>query len=784
MDGTHARSKPATVGEEAPARAADPVCGMQVEPAKAAHSCEHEGRRYFFCAAGCLRRFQEDPAAYVRREPGSSPGTRAKPAAGIYTCPMHPEIRQDGPGTCPKCGMALEPLIASTEENPELADMRRRFKVAAVLTAPLVLIAMARHVPGIDFDRLVPSRTLDLVELALATPVVLWAGWPFFVRGLESLGLGGGKASPNMFTLISLGVGAAYLASVLAVLAPGIFPPSFRHTGGRVPVYFESAAVVVALVLLGQVLELRARSRTGEAVRALLDLAPKTARRVRQGGAEEDVPLEEVRIGDRLRVRPGEKVPVDGAVLDGGSAVDESMISGEPVPVAKEAGAPVTGGTLNGSGSFTMRAERVGAETVLARIVALVAQAQRTRAPAQALADRVSRWFVPAVAAVALISFGLWALKGPEPRLAHALLSLVSVLIIACPCALGLATPMSVLIAVGRGAGEGVLFRDAKALEDLAQIELLLVDKTGTLTEGRPALQSVAPSVGWTEKDLLRLAAGLERGSEHPLADAIVGGARARGIEIPPVEGFAAAVGKGVGGRVEGQAVVLGNKRMLDGAGIDVAPLAEHADEMRAGGATVAFVAVDGKLAGLLSIADPIKAGAREAIRELHALGLRLVMVTGDSRATAEAVAHDLAIDEIVAEVSPEEKAHVVERRQFQGKLVAMAGDGINDAPALAKADVGIAMGTGSDIAIESAEVTLVKGDLAGIGRARRLSAETSRNMQQNLFLAIVYNAVCVPIAAGILYPKFGITLSPMIAAAAMSASSISVIWNALRLRK
>jgi Cu+-exporting ATPase len=554
--------------------------------------------------------------------------------------------------------------------------------------------------------------------------------------------------------------------------------------GGSVPTYFESAAVVVALVLLGQVLELRARAATGASIRALLELAPKTARRIGAGGVEEDVPLARVAVGDRLRVRPGERVPVDGAVEEGSSSVDESMVTGEPIPVEKQVGARVTGGTMNGSGTFAMRAERVGSDTMLARIVALVAEAQRTRAPVQAVVDKVSRWFVPAVAAVAVLTFGGWALMGPEPRLANALVNSVSVLIIACPCALGLATPMSILIAVGRGAREGVLFRDAEALEILGQVELLMIDKTGTLTAGKPVLESTAPAAGWTEADLVRLAAAVERGSEHPLAAAIVAGARERGIEIPGVEGFAAVSGKGVRGTVEGKAVAFGNKRLMEEIGIDVEPLAARADELRSEGATAAFVAVDGKLAGLLSVADPVKPGAREAIRELRAMGLRLIMVTGDSRATAEAVAHDLSIDEVVAEVLPEEKVHVVERRQFQGKLVAMAGDGINDAPALAKANVGIAMGTGTDVAIESAGVTLVKGDLRGIARARRLSIETTKNIQQNLFLAFAYNIVCVPVAAGILYPKFGIVLSPMIAAAAMSVSSVSVIGNALRLRK
>jgi Cu+-exporting ATPase len=756
-------------------KAVDPVCGMTVDPARTRFTAEHGGEKFHFCTEGCLRRFREDPARFVRPKPAPAPA-----AAGLFTCPMHPEVVRSGPGSCPKCGMALEAVLPDSRENPELADMRRRFLGAAVLTVPLVLVAMARHFPGLSPERFAPARTIDLLELALSTPVVLWGGWPFFVRGARSIV----EKSPNMFTLIALGVGAAWITSLAAVLVPGSFPASFRTEGGGAPVYFESAAVIVALVLLGQVLELKARSATGAALRELLGLAPKTARRVRADGAEEDVPLGDVRLGDRLRVRPGEKVPVDGVVEGGSSAVDESMVSGEPIPVEKTAGARVTGGTANGTGTFTMRAEAVGADTMLARIVAQVAEAQRSRAPVQAVADKVSRWFVPVVAAISAVTFVLWASHGPEPRLAQALLNAVSVLIIACPCALGLATPMSIRIAVGRGAREGVLFRDAEAVEVLGQVELLMVDKTGTLTEGRPKLESVSPVAGVDERELLRLAAAVEKGSEHPLADAIVRGAIERGIEVPPAEGFAAVAGKGVRATIEKKPVALGNRRWLEDLGIDAEPLAAQADDLRGEGATVAFVAVDGKLAGLVAIADPVKAGAREAIRELHALGLRLIMVTGDGRATAEAVAHHLAIDEVVAEVLPEEKAHVVERRQFQGKLVAMAGDGINDAPALAKADVGIAMGTGADVAIESAGVTLVKGDLRGLVRARRLSVEANRNIQQNLFFAFAYNAVCVPVAAGILYPKLGIVLSPMIAAAAMSLSSVSVIGNALRLRR
>ena len=763
----------------------DPVCGMQVAPGPDALQSEHEGRRYWFCCASCLQRFQAEPERFLAPKTiRISSATPRRDGAGSYTCPMHAEIRQDGPGACPKCGMALEPLVpprgGSGEHDPELASMRARLKFAAALTVPLVLLAMARHLPWLHLhDRFAP-RTLDLVELALSTPVVLWAGWPFFVRGARSIA----AKSPNMFTLISLGVAAAWVSSLVLVAAPGLLPDALRLEGGGVPVYFETAAAVVTLVLVGQVLELRARQSTGSAIRALLDLAPPTARILHGDGREEDVPLGTVAPGDLLRVRPGEKIPVDGRVEQGASAVDESMITGEPIPVEKRPGDPVTGGTMNASGVLAVRAQRVGAETVLARIVAHVVEAQRSRAPAQDLADKVSAWFVPAVVAVSAIAFVAWWTSGPEPRLAHALMSAISVLVIACPCALGLATPMSVLVAIGRGAHEGVLFRDAEAIEVLGRVEVLLVDKTGTLTEGKPKLVSATPADGFEEEELVRLAAAVEKGSEHPLASAILAGARERGIDAPAVDAFAAVPGKGVRGTVGGREVLLGNRRLFEDANLPLGALSERADELRAEGATVAFVAVDAKPAGLLAIADRPRAGAREAVRALHALGLRLVMVTGDSRATAEAVAHDLAIDEVVAEVLPEEKAKVVERRQFSGKLVAMAGDGINDAPALAQADVGIAMGTGTDVAMEAAGVTLVRGDLGALARARRLSVEATRNMQQNLLLAFVYNAVCVPVAAGALYAKLGITLSPTIAAAAMSLSSVSVIGNALRLRR
>ncbi|MFN0008122.1 MAG: heavy metal translocating P-type ATPase [Planctomycetota bacterium] len=759
--------------------AVDPVCGMQVDPASAAHSHEHAGTRYHFCAAACLQRFKADPDRFLRR---SAAPKDEKNAKGIHTCPMHPEVRQEGPGHCPKCGMALEPLVASAadEENPELRDMTRRFLVAAVLTAPILVGAMASHIPGVHLDRLAPHRVLTWAQLALSTPVVLWAGWPFFVRGWRSIV----DRSLNMFTLIALGVGVAWGTSVAAALAPGLFPESFLERGGEAPVYFESAAVIVTLVLLGQVLELRARSRTGAALRELLGLAPKTARRVGPDGSDRDVPIEEIVTGDVLRVRPGEKVPVDGVVLEGTSSVDESMLTGEPIPVEKRGGDALTGGTVNGTGGFTMRTTSVGADTKLARIVALVAEAQRSRAPVQKMADKVSRWFVPAVAAIAVATFASWALLGPEPRLGYALVNAVSVLIIACPCALGLATPMSIMVAVGRGAREGVLFRDAEAIERFEAVDTLFVDKTGTLTEGRPKLRAVVAAEGFAEDEVLRLAASLEKGSEHPLASAIVVGAEERALRTAEARDFASISGKGITGTVDGRRIVLGNRRLMVDSEVEIQPLTEKADDHRGHGATVAFLAVDGKLAGFVAIADPIKAGAREAVRELHALGLKIVMVSGDSRETAEAVAHDLAIDEVVAEVMPEEKSRVVERRQETGKIVAMAGDGVNDAIALAKADIGIAMGTGTDVAMESAGVTLVQGDLRGIARARDISKRTMSNVRQNLTLAFAYNAICIPIAAGALYPKLGLLLSPMIAAAAMSLSSVSVIGNALRLRK
>ena len=724
-------------------------------------------------------------------DPGSCPkcGMALEPA-GIptpatkteWTCPMHPQIVRDGPGNCPICGMALEPRTVSLEEeeNPELTDMTRRFRVSALLSLPLVVIGMGHVIPGDPIGHLIPHAARNFIELVLATPVVLWGGLPFFVRAWQSLV----NRSPNMFTLIGLGVGVAYIDSLAATIAPALFPPSFRDDSGSVGVYFEAAAVIVTLVLLGQVLELRARSRTGAAIRALLSLAPKSARRIRPDGNEEDVPLAEVRAGETLRVRPGEKVPVDGVILEGRSAVDESMITGEPIPVEKNPGDRVTGATVNGTGALVMRAERVGAESLLAQIVRLVADAQRSRAPIQRLADKVAAVFVPAVVLAAVLTFVIWAIWGPQPRMAFAIVNAVAVLIIACPCALGLATPMSIMVAAGRGAAAGVLFKNAEAIEVLREVNTLVVDKTGTLTEGRPALQAVQAVSPFTEAELLRLASGLEQASEHPLAAAVVRGAGERKIQPAHAESFESRTGSGVVGSVEGHDVALGNARLLEEQGVKAEELTKSAETLRAGGATVLLAAVDGRPAGLLAIADPIKASTAEAVRDLREEGLRLVMVTGDNPTTAQTVARTLGLDDVIAEVRPEEKVEVVKRLQGQGRIVAMAGDGINDAPALAQANVGIAMGTGTDVAMESADVTLVKGDLTGIVRARRLSDSTLRNIRQNLFFAFVYNVLGVPIAAGVLYPFFGILLSPIVAAAAMSFSSVSVIGNALRLRR
>ncbi len=706
------------------------------------------------------------------------------PARSVeFTCPMHPEIVRDAPGNCPICGMALEPRTiaapAESEENPELVDMTRRFRVSAVLTAPLILMVMAHDLPGHPFEHVASPTTLRWAELALATPVVLWGGWPFFERAWQSLVF----RSLNMFTLIGLGVSVAFVYSLVATLVPGMFPASFRGVEGLVAVYFEAAAAIVTLVLLGQVLELRARSRTGSAIRALLGLAPKQARRVTPNGPEQDVPLDQVQVGDLLRVRPGEKVPVDGIVTEGTSAVDESMVTGEAMPVEKHPGERVIGATMNTAGSFVMRADRVGAETLLSQIVRMVGEAQRSRAPVQRLADTVSAYFVPAVIAAAVLAFVAWALVGPEPRMAYALVAAVSVLIIACPCALGLATPMSIMVATGKGASVGVLFRNAEAIEVLRQVDTLVVDKTGTLTEGKPTLVAVIPQPGQDEDVVLRLAASLEQGSEHPLASAIVAGAAARAVRLWKSADFQAISGKGVTGTVDGYAVALGNLALLQQLHVDPGPLAARAEELRADGQTVMFVAVDTQPAGLLAVVDPIKSTTVEAIRQLHAEGLKIVMLTGDHRTTAQAVARRLGIDDVVADVLPDQKADAVKRLQAEGRVVAMAGDGINDAPALAQAQVGIAMGTGTDVAMESAGVTLVKGDLTGIIRARRLSRATMANIKQNLFFAFVYNALGVPLAAGVLYPFLGLLLSPMVAAGAMSVSSVSVIANALRLR-
>ncbi len=766
--------------QSAPAAVVDPVCGMTVKADNPRRHL-HDGVTYRFCSDRCLEKFRADPATYLAPAEARPAPPRAAPGAR-YTCPMHPEIIRDAPGSCPICGMALEPLVAAPgdEESPELRGMARRLRWSAALTAPLFVLAMSEMLPGDPLGHALSGSALAWLQLALATPVVLWGGRPFFERGWASIR----TRHLNMFTLIALGTGAAYGYSLVATLAPGLFPASFRGHGGAIAVYFEAAAVIVTLVLLGQVLELRARSRTGAAIRALLSLAPATARRLHDDGAEADVPLSDVVAGDRLRVRPGEKVPVDGVVLEGASAVDESMFTGEPIPVEKGPGDRVVSGTVNGTGTWVMRAERVGSETLLARIVQRVAEAQRSRAPIQRTADVAASWFVPAVLATSVVTFAVWALVGPEPRLAHALVNAVAVLIIACPCALGLATPMSIMVAAGRAAQAGILFKDAEAIEVLRSVDTLVMDKTGTLTEGRPRVTSVLPAAGFDSDTVLRLSAGVERGSEHPLAAAIVAAAADRGWAVAAAEAFEARPGQGVTGRVEGRAVALGNAALLGALGIDAASLLRDAETLRADGQTAMFVAVDGRPAGLVAVADPIKRTTPEAIRTLQADGLRLVMLTGDARTTAEAVARRLGLDEVIAGVQPDAKAEAIERLAAMGHKVAMAGDGVNDAPALARADVGIAMGTGTDVAIESAGVTLVKGDLRGIARARRLSRATIANIRQNLFFAFVYNALGVPIAAGALYPSFGVLLSPVIAAAAMSLSSVSVIANALRLRK
>ena len=769
----------AAVAADSAHKVKDPVCGMMVDPHKTAHKAEHAGRPYYFCSAGCREKFLADPERYL--DPAAAT-ERAEPVpeGTIYTCPMHPEIRQVGPGSCPICGMALEPVLVSLEAGPneELIDMTRRFWIGLVLTLPVFVLEMGGHLLGLD--HLISQRTSNWIQMLLATPVVLWAGWPFFQRGWQSLV----NRSLNMFTLIAMGTGAAWIYSMVATLAPGIFPDQFRQHDGSVAVYFEAAAVITVLVLLGQVLELRARESTSGAIRALLDLAPKTARIIRDDGTEEEVQLDSVHVGDRLRVRPGEKVPVDGEVIEGRSAVDESMVTGESMPVTKEVGAKAIGGTMNQSGALVIEAKKVGRDTMLSQIVQLVAEAQRSRAPIQRLADQVSGWFVPAVILVAVLAFVAWSIWGPEPRFSFGLIAAVSVLIIACPCALGLATPMSIMVGVGRGAQAGVLIKNAEALEHMEKVDTIIVDKTGTLTEGRPAVTAIVPAPGFTEDEALRLAASVERASEHPLALAIVRAAEERGLELAPVADFDSPTGKGALGVVEGKRIPLGNAKFLAEQGVDVAPLADEADRLREDGATAIFMGVDGQVAAIFAIADPVKPTTPEALAALKAQGIRVVMLTGDNWTTARAVARQLGIDEVEAEVLPDQKSAVVQRHKAAGEVVAMAGDGVNDAPALAAADVGIAMGTGNDVAMESAGVTLLKGDLIGIVRARRLSEAVMGNIRQNLFFAFIYNALGVPVAAGVLYPFFGILLSPIIAAAAMALSSVSVIANAARLRK
>jgi Cu+-exporting ATPase len=769
-----AHDTPHPAGDAPPEK--DPVCGMTVRP-DSPHRYTYGGREFLFCGAGCRAKFEADPARYLSPRPAPA----APAGVSEWTCPMHPEVVRSAPGACPICGMALEPKTVSLEEpaNPELKDMRRRLIVSAILIEPLFLMMLGSAFPG-RFHPIASHAVMGWIELLLAAPVVLWGGWPFFVRGWQSVV----SRSPNMFTLIALGVGVAFLYSTVVVVAPGIFPMSFRDAADRVPTYFESAAVIVTLVLLGQVLELRARGNVASALRSLLRLAPATARRLSSDGSESDVALDQVHVGDRLRVRPGGKVPVDGRVLEGRSAVDESLVTGESMPVEKERGSRVVAGTVNGTGSFVMVAEKVGSETLLARIVQLVAEAQRSRAPIQRLADQVSAWFVPAVVAVAVIAFAVWGLVGPEPRMAYAILIAVAVLIIACPCALGLATPMSIMVAAGRGASMGILFRNAEAIETLRAVDTLVVDKTGTLTEGKPRLTRVLTLAGFDEAKVLALAAGLERGSEHPLAAAILAAAADRNVAPAEVQDFTAVTGKGVRGRADGRNVALGNAAMLADLGVAPGAFASEAETYGREGSTVVFLVVDGVGAGLLAIEDPIKPTTPEALAGLAAAGLRVVMVTGDGLAVAEAVARRLGIAEWHAEVLPAHKVDHVRRLQAEGRSVAMAGDGVNDAPALAAANVGIAMGHGTDVAIQSAGVTLVRGDLRGIVRARRLSEATVRNIRQNLFLAFVYNAIGVPVAAGVLYPSIGLLLNPMIAAAAMSFSSVSVIGNALRLRR
>lgn len=754
----------------------DPVCGMTVDPATSKHRFEHHGETFHFCSGGCRTKFAADPAKYLAKDKAPEP---EMPEGTIYTCPMHPDIRQAGPGSCPICGMALEPEIASLETgpNPELADMTRRFWIGGALALPAVVLEMGGHLAG-PHNWIDPTLS-NWIQLVFATPVVFWAGWPFLVRGWQSLL----TRNLNMFTLIAMGTGVAYVYSLIGTVAPQVFPATFRGHEGAVAVYFEAAAVITVLVLLGQVLELRARDATSGAIKALLQLAPKTARRVDAAGGEHEVEIDALHAGDRLRVRPGEKVPVDGIILEGRSSLDESLVTGESMPVTKETGAKVIAGTLNQSGSFIMRADKVGRETLLSQIVQMVADAQRSRAPIQRLADQVAGWFVPTVIAVAIIAFAAWAWFGPEPRLAFGLVAAVSVLIIACPCALGLATPMSIMVGVGRGAHAGVLIKNAEALERMEKIDTLVVDKTGTLTEGKPKVVAIVPAAGFAKDDILRLAASVERASEHPLADAIVRAAKEKQLALGQVEAFDSPTGRGATGKVDGKTVVLGNAKHLTSIGIDTNALDAEAERLRGDGATVINMAIDGKLAGLFAIADPVKASTPDALKALAAEGIKVIMLTGDNRTTAEAVARRLGIADVEAEVLPDQKSAVVTKLQKADRSVAMAGDGINDAPALAAAEVGIAMGTGTDVAMESAGITLLKGDLTGIVRARKLSQATMSNIRQNLFFAFIYNAAGIPIAAGILYPAFGLLLSPIIAAAAMALSSVSVVGNALRLR-
>ena len=754
----------------------DPVCGMTVDPATSKHRFDYRGETYHFCSAGCRTKFAADPASYLEKD---SKPKAAVPEGTIYTCPMHPEIRQVGPGSCPICGMALEPEVASLDAppNPELADMTRRFWIGLVLALPAVVLEMGGHLVGTH--GFLDQTLSNWIQFAFATPVVLWAGWPFFVRGWQSLV----TRNLNMFTLIAVGTGVAYAYSVVGTVAPGIFPATFRGHGGAVAVYFESAAVITVLVLLGQVLELRAREVTSGAIKALLQLAPKTARRIGDDSADHEVEIDTLVVGDRLRVRPGEKVPVDGVILEGRSSLDESLVTGESMPVTKEPGSKVIAGTLNQSGGFVMRADKVGRDTLLSQIVKMVADAQRSRAPIQRLADQVSGWFVPIVIVVALIAFGAWAWFGPEPRMAFGLVAAVSVLIIACPCALGLATPMSIMVGVGRGAQAGVLIKNAESLERMEKVDTLVVDKTGTLTEGKPKVVAIVPADGFNETDILRLAATVELASEHPLADAIVRTAKERNLGLGSVEAFDSPTGKGATGKVDGKTIVLGNANFLQSLGIDAKTLNDQGERLRGDGATVINIAIDGKLAGLFAIADPVKPSTPDALKALASEGIKVIMLTGDNRTTANAVAKRLGIADVEAEVLPDQKSAVVAKLQKAGKIVAMAGDGVNDAPALAAAEVGIAMGTGTDVAMESAGITLLQGDLGGIVRARRLSQATMSNIRQNLFFAFIYNAAGIPIAAGILYPAFGLLLSPIIAAAAMALSSVSVVGNALRLR-